>query len=303
MTSLDQRLLIIGGTGQIGEALRERVGKEFAVSTSRRDDIAGEFRLNLEDVAEKPVLADELFRLVKPSAVCIAAGMTWVDGCEDEPGLAYAINRDGAAAIAAAAHRHQAQCVYYSTEYIFDGTEGPYGELDNPNPVNVYGKSKLEGERAVLHAAPDALVLRTTVVFGPEEQGKNFAYQITAGVNEGRTLKMPRDQISSPTYNRDCADATIRLLDRGAGGIYHVTGPDVLSRYELALRIVRASGLSEQAIQSVDTSALRQRAIRPLMCGMKIEKLRRTLPDWQPRSVEAAIQHWLDHPRGKPWPA
>jgi len=239
--------------------------------------------------------------------VFIAAGMSWVDGCEQQPERAHAVNRDGAATLARMARALGARTVYYSTEYVFDGRGGPYAEAAAPNPISIYGKSKLAGEAAVMAVDPDALVIRTTVVYGPEEQGKNFAYQLAGRLVAGEAMVVPEDQISSPTYNRDLAAISLALVEVGARGIYNVVGPETMDRVTFARRLAGAAGLDPGPIRPVATAALDQVAARPLTAGLTIDKMRDALSGTEdrllPRTVEEAVVHWQQTPRGKPWPS
>jgi len=256
---------------------------------------------DLESAARRPELAAELLARAKADRVFLAAGMTWVDGCEADPELARRINCDAAGVLATAARRHGATFVYFSTEYVFDGRAGPYSETDAAYPRSVYGRSKLEGEQAVASADPEALILRTTVVYGPEVQGKNFAYRLVGELAAGREIQVPDDQISSPTYNRDLAAAALCLCGLGECGVWNVVGPEVMDRYTFAVRVARALGLPDDRIRPVKTAALGQPAERPLRAGLKIDKLESRLGRSVMRGVDAAIEHWLEHPRGRSW--
>ncbi len=295
------RSLVIGCSGQVGGALVERLGPEGHLGACRKPRRAGELVIDLERAAADRDHVCELFAADAVAAAFIAAGMTWVDGCEAEPSLAYRINCEGAATIAELAREHGARTVYFSTEYVFDGEDGPYSEDDAPHPISVYGKSKLAGEQAVLAADPSALVLRTTVVFGPEDQGKNFAYRLVETLAAGGRLAVPADQRSNPTYNRDLADAAVRLLGRGATGIFNVVGPEVMDRFEFAKRLAVAAGADATRIDPVATESLGQAAPRPLRAGLETQKLRAALGDASMRTVEAAVADWLQHPRGRSW--
>jgi dTDP-4-dehydrorhamnose reductase len=299
------RLLVIGASGQIGGALNERFGSSGAVVGTCRSLAAQPTGrvLDLAEVVSRPVLAESLLDEVHPEVVVIAGAMTHVDGCEESGELAMRINRDAPAVVARAAHAAGARTVFISSEYVFDGNSGPYSEEDVPHPLSVYGRSKLEGEAAVLAADSQALILRTTVVYGPEEQGKNFAYRLASQLTSGKTLLAPQDQLSSPTYNRDLAGALAGLLEAGAAGIFNVVGPEVMDRLEFARRLAGAAGLDTRLIEGVDTVSLNQRAPRPLIAGLKVEKLRANLPALHLHSVEEAARDWMANPRGKPWPA
>ena len=197
------------------------------------------------------------------------------------------------------ASRAKARTVYFSTEYVFDGADGPYDEDHRPNPLSVYGKSKLAGEQAVLDADPRALVLRTTVVYGPEEQGKNFVYRLVASLKSGTEILVPIDQLSSPTYNRDLAAAAAKLAKKRVTGIVNAAGPEVISRVEFAQRIAAMLELDPALIRAVETSEFGPAsAPRPLQAGLKIDRLRGH--SIAPRNLEDAIEDWYAHPRGHP---
>ena len=142
------------------------------------------------------------------------------------------MNNAGPAVVAAAAAKVGARTVWYSTDYVFDGgykqsaAKGPYSEADPVAPLNVYGSSKLEGERALLAADPTALAIRTNVVYGPEGVGKNFVYQLARKLAAGEAMNVPSDQVNTPTYNRDLAAATKMLLESGASGLFNIGGSE-----------------------------------------------------------------------------
>lgn len=296
-------VLVIGAAGQVGGALLEALAARGtpAVGTVSRVLREGCEVFDVAAAGENPALAEDLVTRHRPSLVCIAAGFTHVDLAEADPSRTMRVNRDGPAALARAARALGARTVYYSTEYVFDGTSGPYAEDDAPCAVSVYGESKRQGERAVLDGDADALVLRTTVVYGPEAQGKNFCYQLAARLAAGEHMRVPGDQVSTPTYNRDLATATLALIDGGHRGVFHVAGPALLDRATFARRVCAAAGLDASRIDAVDTASLGQRARRPLRAGLRTEKLRAVLPGLVMREPEAAVADWRLHPAGRPW--
>lgn len=296
------RVLIIGVTGQVGGALAETMTGAEIIGTRLSDDSSAWIRFSLEEAAKDPTHAEKLLEQTRPNIVYITAGFTRVDACEEEPARAHAINCDGPTAVCRAARTLGAKTVYYSTEYVFDGVRGPYTEEDQPNPLSVYGKSKLAGEDAILGEGPDALILRTTVVFGPEIHGKNFAYQLAARLAAKETMRVPQDQVSSPTYNRDLATASVALVESGAHGVFNVVGPETMDRAVFAKRLARAVHLDETLIGTVSTKTLKQIAPRPLNAGLEIDKMRSAVPQVKMRTVEEAVAHWQTHPRGKSWP-
>jgi dTDP-4-dehydrorhamnose reductase len=209
------------------------------------------------------------------------SGWTWVDGCEDDPGRARTVNALAPEAVAQECARQGAGLVYYSTEYVFGESGGPYDELAKPDPVGVYGASKLEGEQRVLEACPEALSLRTTVIYGPEPQGKNFVYQLVKNLVAGKPMTVPTDQLSSPTYNRDLARASVELVEGLERGIWNVAGPEVIDRATFAHLAAAVFGLDGGLLKPTDTPSMKQKARRPLSAGLRIEKLVERL-GWKP---------------------
>lgn len=286
--------LVVGASGQVGTALTAHLGRTQVVPTFAEHPIAGGVQLRLESLSAADAAA--LLDRSRIDVVYCCGAATHVDGCEDAVDRTMKINRDGPAALARAAATRRIPFVYVSTDFIFDGESGPYGEDDTPHPLGVYGASKLAGEQAVLAAHPDALILRTTLVYGPDPNGKNFAYALSRALANGRTMRAPPDQVTTPTYNRDLAAAMPLLVKAGARGVFNVGSGERMSRYEYAVRIAKAAGLNEKLILPVMTSELGQRAVRPLSAGLKLDKLIRTLPGLKLHSIEEAMRDWLSEP-------
>jgi dTDP-4-dehydrorhamnose reductase len=215
--------------------------------------------------------------------------MTNVEGCEDAPELAHNINCRGPELLARVARSRGIPFVYYSTEYIYDGQDGPYREESPANPISVYGKSKWAGEQAVLAACSGALILRTTVVYGQDFGQKNYVYSLMRTLAAGKPMRVPEDQISTPTYNRDVALATVALVNRGATGIFHLCGPVRLNRLEFARSVAAFLSLDQQLLIGMPTSALGQKAPRPLSAGLSIDKLHQLHPDLKMRTLAEAL--------------
>jgi dTDP-4-dehydrorhamnose reductase len=273
--------LILGASGQVGQALIpqiEKRGWSWAGSCFQHPEVDPRlFALNLEDVEACGRAVMER----KPDVVFLPSGWTWVDGCEDDPAKARRINALAPEAVAKACKALGAALVYYSTEYVFGEQGGPYGEKDATNAISVYGQSKLDGENLVLAACPDALILRTTVVYGPEPQGKNFIYQLIKSLKAGKAMSLPQDQRSSPTYNRDLARGSVELVELLEKGIWNVAGPEVIDRATFGELAAAVFGLDAGLIRPVSTASMKQKAARPLGAGLRVEKLVERL-GWKP---------------------
>jgi len=238
-------------------------------------------------------LAEDLLRGRAINVVYCAGAMTYVDGCESNRELAFATNCYGPGTLAGVSSKLGVRFVYFSTDYIYDGTSGPYSERDPGNPINIYGKSKWMGEQVVLKACPEALIVRTTGVYGADPRGKNFLYSLRDGIAEGQTVRVPFDQISTPTYNVDLAKAVIALVEENTSGVFNITGPDLVSRFEFARRAARVMGLNELQIVGISTTELKQIAQRPLLAGLRNDKVVNTLATVNLRSIEAAVSNWM----------
>ena len=271
------KALVIGGSGQIGGWLLHHL-KELghrAVGTFAEHPYDGLVPFHASD----RVAADALIGAQGPDVVFYPAGFTWVDGCEREPARAYAANLEAPLAVAYAAVEAGARFVYFSTDYVFDGLSGPYAEDSEPRPLSEYGRSKLEAERVLAaELGESSLTIRTSWVFGPERQGKNFAYQLARTLRAGKPLVCPSDQISSPTYGPDVALAAVELAERAATGLIHAVGPEVVARPAFARAVAEGLGLDPAPIVATPTAELGQGAPRPLSGGLLTPRLRSLLP-------------------------
>jgi len=269
------RALVIGASGQVGGALGLELARRGhdVVGTHAYGAGAGTVLLDLGD----PSATERLLGETAPDWVFCAGALTHVDYCEAHPDEAARLNRDGPRAAALAAARLGAGFVFYSTEYVFDGAAGPYGEDDRAHPLSVYGRTKWEGELAVREALPRCLIVRTTVVYGPERQEKNFVYQVIRRCRGGERMPVAVDQVSSPTFNGDLAAASVELAERDARGVYHVAGTSLLDRYAFARLVAEVFGLDGGGLTPVPTAQLGQRAPRPLRGGLRVERVLRSL--------------------------
>jgi dTDP-4-dehydrorhamnose reductase len=265
------RALVIGASGQIGgHLLAELLARGHAAVGTRRSHAASPLPAldvaHLDDVRQ--AIAD-----VGPTVVFLPAGFTWVDGCEKDPARSALENRERPLAVARLAAEAGALFVGYSTDYVFDGRSGPNAETDPTGPLQVYGRDKLACEEALAREGLPFLVLRTTTVFGPEVQGKNFVLQLVAKARAGERLKCPSDQLATPTYGPGIARATIELVERGATGIFHAAGPDLLDRASFGRLACQVLGLDPRTVEPVTTAELAQPAPRPLRGGLRTGKL------------------------------
>ena len=238
-----------------------------------------------------------------PPLVFYPAGFTWVDGCERDPAKARAANLEQPLNIAKAAAESNAKFVYFSTDYVFDGLDGPYDESAPTTPLSAYGISKRDAELALTESLGDkVLTARTSWVFGPERQGKNFAYQLLRTLSAGKPLECPSDQRSNPSYGPDVALAAVLLAEQNRSGLVHLVGPEVMDRPRFARAIASAFGLDPGLIVAKTTQELGQTTPRPLNGGLLSPKLDAWLPGVM-RPLDATLDDFraaLSEP-GNPW--
>ncbi|MDE2489992.1 MAG: SDR family oxidoreductase [Elusimicrobia bacterium] len=267
------RILVVGGTGLVGAALVRAWSArgDETVSAARRPGGPGRtLRLDLTDAAAvRKAVAD-----LRPAIVAVPAANPHVDYCQAHPEETRAVNVAGPLNAARAARAAGARTVFFSSDYVFDGVRGAYTEEDAPNPLNEYGRQKAEAEAGVLAADPRALVIRTSGVYGWQEEPKNFVLQVRVRLAAGETLRVASDLLYNPTWAENLAEVVVALAAAGSAGIFHVAGPETLARSEFAVRIARAFGLDPALLEAVPAAAFGSATPRPKESGLRTDKVR-----------------------------
>jgi dTDP-4-dehydrorhamnose reductase len=223
------RILLTGAGGQLGHDLVDVFSDQDLVALDHQG----------LDIADRDAVAEKVAR-VRPEWIINAAAYNEVDAAEDHADLAFAVNGAGAGYLADAARKEGAGILHISTDYVFDGRKGSaYIEDDAPNPLSVYGRSKLDGERRVMDSGAKWCVIRTAWLYG--RHGSNFVKAILAAAEKGGPLRVVADQVGSPTSTADLAAAIAELVRRPARGLFHVANAGACSRFEFAQAIVRGS--------------------------------------------------------------
>jgi dTDP-4-dehydrorhamnose reductase len=207
-----------------------------------------------------------------------------VDDCELRPELAWKVNAEGTRNVARACQKRRVPILYLSTDYVFDGEKPePYVETDRPNPLNVYGQTKLVGEEGVTELAARFWIVRVSWLFGP--WGKNFVRAILDQARSGQPLRVVDDQIGAPTYTMHLAEKIEQIFTRAEGGIYHVTNQGYCSWFEFAEAVLRQAGLDQVTITPIPSSALKRLARRPRNSRLANARLESSglgrLPPWR----------------------
>ena len=292
------KILLIGGNGQVGHALKSTLQTmgEVAVCTRAELDLSV-VGSNIDDGAECPISA--LVSRIKPSIIVNATAYTAVDRAETETQLAHTINAVAPGLLAKAAQAIGACMVHYSTDYVYAGTKkSPYVETDETQPLSAYGRSKLAGERAVAEACPRHLIFRTSWVVGAH--GGNFLKTMLKLAQEREVLRVVADQIGAPTSAELIAETTAQILSQMAGqpaddprwGLYHLTAGGATNWHAYASYVIaqaRAAGwpikVADDAIAAIRTEDYPVTATRPMNSCLDTTKVRAafgvSLPDWR----------------------
>ena len=230
------RIAVTGAGGGLGRAVLAAASPVHEVHGFARTDL---------DVRDHDAVTRALGPL-EADAIVHCAAMTAVDGCEAEPARAAETNVLGSFNVAVAARRSGARLVAISTDYVFDGEKGaPYDERDRPDPLSVYGWTKLAGERAAQAALPDALIVRTAWVFG---SGKDFLSRAIGRLRAGEEVGGIADQVGSPTHVGDLADRLLPLIASDVRGIVHLAGPEATTWHDVLVRAKRAGALTGEVV-------------------------------------------------------
>jgi dTDP-4-dehydrorhamnose reductase len=275
------KVFISGASGLVGSNCRkhfkemgwEAIGSYFSFET---DDTVFYDTLNPEHPFNFDVVG------FAPEVIVHCGALTHVDYCETHEEESYQKTVQSTINLIATAKECDARLVYISTDYVFDGKDGPYREDDPVNPISVYARHKLEAEELVLREIPDALVLRVTNVYGNELRGKNFVARIIDQCrnNQKLTLKLPYDQYASPANAWDIARAMYVLLRDNKTGVYNIGGTDYVNRVELALRVLSYFPEAQYDLIPVSTEDMKQPAARPLLGGFIKMKFSNEYPEF-----------------------
>jgi len=290
------RILLFGKLGQIGwelHSLLPQLGNLFSYSKDQ---------MNISNFKQLQTTILE----IKPDLIINAAAYTDVDQAELNPSHAMRINAEAPGVMAETARSINAAFIHFSSDYVFDGNKNrPYLENDQPNPINIYGRSKLSGEMNVMASGAIHLILRTSWVYSL--RGNYFLNKIIAQVQTGDKMRVATDQISCPTWSKDLAKMVYIIMSntnqdlkeymKATTGIYHVSGSGFTSRYEWSKKIISTLSpryeIRTREIEPISTADLNLPALRPLFTALECIKLKNTfgieLPNWK-SSLKLALK-------------
>jgi dTDP-4-dehydrorhamnose reductase len=274
------KILITGANGMLGEECTNLLSGQYRVITC---DLQDRLLFSSPAVYEplnvtNPLMVKEVIYRHNPDIVVNCAAYTDVDGAEKDHEDAWNINVKGVQYLVEALTPNRGSIIQISTDYVFDGTAGPYDEEQAPQPINYYGRTKLESEKILQDSAIPWTILRTNVLFGnTTTQKASFVSWVVDKLSHYETITVVNDQYGNPTWSHALAEAIVRVIGTGKHGLYHYAGSDYLNRFQFALKIAGIFELDPTLIRPTTTRKLQQLAPRPFKAGLSCEKISRAL--------------------------
>ena len=290
------KILLTGSNGLLGQKLVELIApmSDFELlATSRGKNRLPDSDLSYQyqslDITDKQQVI-ETIATHKPEAIIHTAAMTNVDQCETEQAQCQQLNVDAVGYLVEAARLHKAFLLHLSTDFIFDGSFGPLDEEAVPNPISIYGQSKLDAERLLLNSDIEWAIARTVLVYGlaQDMSRSNIILWVKNSLENHQPIKVVNDQWRTPTLAEDLAMGCFLIVKNRAKGIFNIAGKDMLTPYEMALKTAEYFNLDTSFMTMADSSNFSQPARRPPKTGLSIDKARKML-GYEPRSFEEGI--------------
>lgn len=290
------RILITGSNGLLGQKLTDLCLEkqiEFLATSSgaNRYTVCPENRYQTLDITDEQNIHAVLGNY-RPTHIIHTAAMTNVDQCELQPEACDLVNRQSVQMLANYCQEHQIHLQLLSTDFVFDGKAGPYAETDQPNPLSVYARSKVEAEKIVQHAnGLNYAIVRTIIVYGDGENlsRSNLILWAKEALTKGDPLQIVDDQFRAPTWAADLAWACVRICELNEQGIFHIAGPETLSIYDIVGRVAAYYGLSMDKVSRLSSATLKQPAKRPPRTGFILDKAYQKLA-YQPHTLEQTFE-------------
>ena len=278
-------ILITGASGQLGMSLKRIFNSKYEIisTTGNNNPTGSSMHLDVTN----PMLFKEVMETTNPDLVINLAALTNVDHCEKNPELAYSINIGGMDNLVNA---FKGPIIHVSTDYVFDGEDGPYKEEDTTNPLNVYGLSKLESEKLLLDHSENSLVIRSNVLYDYSSKSEaSFLNWVVDSLTQEKEINVVEDQWNNPTWTGSLAVVIDRAIDTQLTGLVHWGDGDLVSRFDFANKIADVFNLKKSLIKPILTSELNQTAKRPLKSGLKSDYAQNIL-NLEPPTIKECLE-------------
>jgi dTDP-4-dehydrorhamnose reductase len=294
------KILITGANGFLGYYLVEQLlNKNCQIIATGKGSCRLPFFSNTNFQYEEmdftdPFNVHDVFEKTKPEVVIHTGAMSKPDECEMNQMKAYLVNVEGTVQLLINAEELKCFFIFLSTDFVFDGEIGMYKEDDAPRPVNYYGRTKLEAEEAVKEYEFGWAIVRTVLVYGQNHSGHNNILKIVKEkLERGEEYNVVDDQLRTPTYVEDLAKGIVSIIEKKATGFFHLSGKDILTPYQMALKTAEYLKLDSSVLNKVTAASFSQPARRPLKTGFIIDKARKEL-GYEPISFEEGLKRTFD---------
>ena len=282
---MKKKVLIPGSNGLLGQNLSHLLVHNAAidlVATSRGENKLAQILPELPFISLDVTDAGQVEEVIageRPTHIIHTAAMTNVDACEEDHAGCWQVNVTAVQHLVKACEQYQVHLIHLSTDFVFDGEEGPYDEEARPNPISYYGQSKLAAEELIRKSTCQWAILRTVLVYGVvHDYGRsNIVLWVKQNLEAHKTIQVVNDQFRTPTLAEDLAMGCWLAVSHDAEGIYHLSGKDLLTPYDMALLVAEYFKLDASLIREVDASTFTQKARRPLRTGFDIGKAEQDL--------------------------
>lgn len=295
-----KNIVITGSNGLLGQTLVNLLLKEKqnynVIGFSRGENRSGrnDFKYVSIDITDEEILVEKL-REHSPDIIVNTAAMTNVDACEENKVACDKLNTDVVRYLKEYSEEKNTHLIHLSTDFIFDGENGPYKETDKPKPLNYYGLSKLKSENILTTSNIDYTILRTILVYGKvfDMTRSNIVLWVKKSLENKEQITIVNDQYRMPTYVVDLALACKLSIDTKTTGVFNISSNTLLSIYEIAKQVADVFNLDENLIKSISTTELNQKAIRPVKTGFNLTKTNKVLKFF-PKSFKEDLQKFKE---------
>jgi dTDP-4-dehydrorhamnose reductase len=291
-----KKILVTGSNGLLGQKITERIlqTRQFdLIATSKganRFPVQEGYTYAEMDILD-PLNVRNVIHHYQPDAIIHTAAMTNVDTCEAQQDLANGLNVDAVKTLISVCEKNKIQLIHLSTDFIFDGANGPYEEDAAPSPLSYYGVTKVQAEDELKASSCDWVIIRTILVYGivSDMSRSNIVLWARNALEKGDPINVVNDQWRMPTLAEDLADACLLAVEKEAKGIYHISGKDMMSIAELVGRVADYWHLDKSLIREISSASLNQTARRPVKTGFILDKSMKDL-GYRPHSFEEGLQ-------------
>ena len=290
-----KKILITGSNGLLGQSIqtvfkRESEFELYPTSVEEKSDISNSLNYSKLDTTKRDDVK-KIVREISPEVIINCAAYTDVDGCETHKEQCWKLNVEAVNNLITAVRTANARIIHYSTDYVFDGKNGPYSEEDKTDPVSYYGRSKLASENALKTGGLDYTIIRTMVLYGTGINVKpNFALWLISKLSKNEQVNIVDDQTGNYTVAEDLAYGTLKIIEKNCTGLYNIAGSDIISRYDFAVKLCDVFRFDKELIKKIKTADLNQPAVRPLNSGLIILKAQTEL-GFTPMDTTEGLQY------------